>query len=147
MFKIIASRLAVLTVALAFSTPSLASSCNHEIVVPIKFPLGNLVWVFRGKGTHFFGSFEKGQSLSIAAAGGNHDVRGDLSWASSDPWQITIEGPNGFTQSNDIDAEGVLYVDKLPAAGKYVISIGPCAAWGKFGTLSIHASDPRLTID
>jgi hypothetical protein len=149
MFKIFRPELPALFVALAFSTPSIASSCNHEIVVPIKFPPGKLEWAFRGKGTHFFGFFQKGQSLNIAGAGGSHDVSGDFSWASSstDPWQITIEGPNGFIQVPGVETEGVLYVEKLPATGKYVISIGPCADWGESGTLVIHASDPRLTID
>jgi hypothetical protein len=67
--------------------------------------------------------------------------------SSNDPWQLTIEGPGGFTKSSDVDNEGVLYVDKLPATGKYVISIGPCADWGEPGTILIHASDPRLTIE
>jgi hypothetical protein len=149
MLKIFGLKLPALFVALAFSTPSIASSCNHEIVVPIKFPPGKLEWAFRGRGTHFFGFFQKGQSLNIAGAGGIHDFSGDFSWASSstDPWQITIEGPNGFIQVTDVETEGVLYVEKLPATGKYVISIGPCADWGESGTLIIHASDPRLTID
>jgi hypothetical protein len=137
--------------AVAFqSTGAFASGCNHEIVVPIRFPPGKLDWIHRGKGTHYFGNFRRGQSLSIAGAGGtNHDVGGDLSWASrsSDPWQLTIEGPGGFTMSSDVNNEGVLYVDKLPSTGKYVISIGPCADWGEPGTILIHASDPRLTLD
>lgn len=64
---------------------------------------------------------------------------------SKDPWQLTIEGPRGFMKSSDQD--GILYVNKLPATGKYVITMGPCADWGEVGTILIHASDPRLTIE
>jgi hypothetical protein len=129
---------------------ALASACNHEIVVPIKFSPGKWEWIFRGVGTHFFGNFQKGQSLVVAAAGGtNYDTSGDLSWAalSKDPWQLYIEGPAGFSASSDFDNQGSLRIDKLPATGKYVITIGPCADWGEPGTMLIHASDPRLTID
>jgi hypothetical protein len=133
--------------ALLSPLPAIASSCNHEIVVPIRFPAGKTEWVYRGAGTHYFGTFQKGQGLSIAAAGGtNYDTSGDLSWAarSNDPWQLTIEGPGGFTSFSQ---DGTLYVDRLPATGKYIISIGPCADWGEPGTMLIHASDPRLTIE
>lgn len=136
--------------AIAPAAPAFASSCNHEIVVPIKFSPGKTDWMFRGKGTHFFGSFQKGQSLAIGGAGGlNYDVGGDFSWTSEgpDPWQITIEGPGGFTQMTELDSPGLLDVDKLPATGKYVITIGPCAAWGTVGTVVVHATDPRLTIE
>lgn len=134
--------------------PAMASACNHEIVVPIKFPPGKTEWVHRGVGTHFYGNFHKGQSLAIAAAGGtSHDTSGDLSWTvlSKDPWSLTIEGPGAFSKSSDFDVNGkpggTLYVDKLPATGKYVISIGPCADWGMRGTIQIRASDPRLIVE
>ena len=120
-----------------------ASSCNNPIVVPIKFKSGGHCWQHKGTGTHFFGKFLKGQSISIGAAGGiSYDTRGDLSWTTQDPWQINIEGPGGFEQYGD----GVLYA-KLPATGKYVISMGPCAIWGARGTVVVCASDPRLTIE
>jgi hypothetical protein len=142
-------RALVAFLAAACLIPGLAfgSSCNHEIVVPIKFAVGKTEWVHRGVGTHYVGYFQKGQSLSIAGAGGtSYDTRGDLSWAASsdEPWQLSIQGPNGFFQMSD--DSGVLYVDPLPSTGKYVITIGPCASWGSAGTLVIHASDPRLTI-
>jgi hypothetical protein len=69
MFKTLGPELLALFVALAFSTPSIASSCDHEIVVPIKFAPGKVEWAFRGKGTHFFGFFQKGRvSTSWALA-------------------------------------------------------------------------------
>jgi hypothetical protein len=139
----------LLAAAGASPAPALGSSCNREIVVPIRFPAGSTTWLHRGPGTHYVGFFSKGQSLSIAGAGGvKYDVRGDLSWAtaSQDPWLFTIEGPGGFLKSAAFDHQGVLYIDRLPATGKYVISMGPCADWGEPGTVVIHASDPRLTI-
>ena len=121
-----------------------ASSCNNPIVVPIKFNASWQCWQHKGTGTHFFGQFAKGQNISIGAAGGtSYDTRGDLSWTIQNPWQINIEGPSGFGQ---LELGGVLYA-KLPATGKYVISMGPCAIWGKSGTVVVCASDPRLTIE
>ena len=140
------AKLLILTVCAATAAiPSKlsASSCNNPIVVPIKFKPGGHCWQHKGTGTHFFGQFLKGQNISIGAAGGtNYDTRGDLSWTSQYPWQINIEAPDGFQQETD----GVLYV-KLPATGKYVISMGPCAIWGARGTVVVCASDPRLTIE
>jgi hypothetical protein len=122
-----------------------ASSCNNPIVVPIKFAHGAHCWEHRGIGTHFFGQFLKGQNISIGAAGGTKYLTGgDLSWTHNDPWQIYIEGPGGFSQPTESD--GLLYA-RLPASGKYVISVGPCAIWGARGTVVICASDPRLTIE
>ena len=137
-----------LLASLVTATQSLASACNHEIDVAIKFRPGAVEWTHRGPGTHFVGYFATGQGIVVAGAGGvNHDTRGDLSWAASsgDPWQFFIEGPNGFTAVTPYDKLGVLQVDALPATGKYVISIGPCADWGEPGTLLIRTSDPRRT--
>lgn len=121
-----------------------ASSCNNSIVVPIQFKNSAQCWQHKGTGTHFYGQFLKGQSISVGAAGGtNYDTRGDLSWTIKDPWQIFVEGPGGFSQ---LASDGVLYA-KLPANGKYVLSIGPCAVWGSRGTVVVCASDPRLTIE
>jgi hypothetical protein len=139
----------VIAAAIALlATPVYGSSCNHEIVVPIKFRGGSYEWVHRGVGTHFFGNFIKGQSISVAsAAGTGYDTRGDLSWTRTkdDPWQVYISGPGGFSQLGDFD-NGTLFV-KIPATGKYVIQIGPCAVWGAPGTVLVHASDPRLTTE
>lgn len=122
-----------------------ASSCNHPIVVPTKFKPNAHCWEHRGIGTHFFGQFLKGQTISIGAAGGTkHMTAGDFSWSMNDPWQIYIEGPGGFSRPTEFN--GVLYA-KLPAGGKYVISVGPCAIWGARGTVVVCASDPRLTIE
>jgi hypothetical protein len=132
--------------AIVALTPSQlsASSCNNPIVVPIKFQSGAHCWQHKGSGTHFFGQFLKGQSISIGAAGGTkYMTGGDLSWTHNDPWQIGIEGPSGF-QEGELD--GVLYA-KLPVTGKYVISLGPCAIWGAQGTVVVCASDPRLIIE
>ena len=125
-----------------------ASGCTHEIDVPVKFRPGAVEWTHRGPATHFVGYFAKGQGLSVAGAGGVHyDARGDFSWASSsdDPWQLFLEGPNGFTAVTPYDKLGVLHVDALPATGKYVISIGPCADWGEPGTLVIRTLAPGST--
>lgn len=117
----------------AFSSLSSASGCNHEIVVPIKFSPGQSEWFFHGRGTNFFGFFQRGQSLEIEAASDSHE-----------PWDISIQGPNDFFQ---MDVDGNFYINRLPFTGKYVITIGPCSRWGSYGTLSIFASDPRLTIE
>jgi hypothetical protein len=135
---------AIAAVLVAGSPPALASACKQEIFVPIRFPPGSATWVHRGRGTHYFGFFKKDQSLSIAGAGGtNYDTSGDLSWAahSDDPWQLTLEGPNGFLVSSSYDGTP-LHVDKLPVTGKYVISMGPCVDWGEPGTLVVRASGP-----
>ena len=144
MKRTISASMALLTLALT-ATDASASACNHEIVVPVKFRPGAVEWTHRGPATHFVGYFAKGQGLSVAGAGGvNYDTRGDYSWASSsaDPWQLFLEGPSGFTKVTSFDHEGVLQVDALPATGKYVISIGPCADWGEPGTLVIRTSNP-----
>lgn len=141
---------AALTAALLVVTvpadPAVASSCNHEIVVPIKVRPGQTDWQHYGKGTHFVGYFLKGQQLTIGAAGGKHDTGGDLSWTSSrnDSWHIRIDGPNGFSK---FTIDGYLGTGPLPTTGKYIVSIGPCAVWGAAGTIAVHASDPRLTIE
>jgi hypothetical protein len=140
-----AKLLALVVSAATATVPSTlsASSCNNPIVVEIKFKSGGHCWQHKGTGTHFFGQFMKGQSISVGAAGStSYGTRGDLSWTIHDPWQIGIEGPGGFEQFDN----GVLYA-KLPATGKYVISMGPCAIWGARGTVVVCASDPRLTIE
>ena len=132
-------------VALLLPLPSLASSCNNRIIVPIKFGLHATRWVHKGRGTHFFGVFAGGQNIAVAAAGGTkHDTRGDLSWSGRDPWQIFVEGPGGFTHSDD--GNGAIRF-RTPATGKYVISLGPCAIWGDQGTILVSASDPRSTVE
>lgn len=132
---------------ICFASTSFASSCNNPIVIPIKFSPGQSKWIHRGVGTHFFGYFKKGQHISIGAASGTkHDTTGDLSWTMNNPWQLSIEGPGGFTKFADTNS-GVLYVDKVPASGKYVITMGPCAEWGRPGTVLVYASDPRLIIE
>jgi hypothetical protein len=139
-------KLAVALFAAALALPSqlFASSCNNPIVVPIQFKGKAQCWEHRGKGTHFFGQFLKGQNISVGAAGGTkYTTDGDLSWTIKDPWQISIEGPGGFSS---YELGGVLYA-KLPATGKYVVSLGPCAIWGAQGTVVLCASDPRLIIE
>jgi hypothetical protein len=137
--------LAILSLALAGALApgaALASACNQEIVVQIAFARGATQWVHRGPGTSFVGYFKKGQSLTIAAAGGTqYAATSDLSWAknSQDPWQLSLFGPGGFSQSSDFDSD-VLVVAKLPATGKYTLSISPCAAWGEPGTVMIETS-------
>jgi hypothetical protein len=135
---------AIAAALVAASPPASASACKQEIFVSIRFSPGSSTWVHRGRGTHYVGTFSKGQSLDIAAAGGtNYDTSGDLSWAthSDDPWQLALEGPDRSVISESID--GTLHVDSLPVTGKYVISIGPCVDWGKPGTLVIRTSSAQ----
>jgi hypothetical protein len=120
-----------------------ASACMHETVVQIAFARGATQWVHRGPGTTYVGYFKKGQSLTVAAAGGtSYTATSDLSWAknSQDPWQLTLLGPGGFHQNSDLSDQGPLVVDKLPATGKYSVYIYPCADWGEPGTVMITTS-------
>ena len=133
----------VLAIAGALTAgPALASACNEEINVPIAFARGATQWVHRGPGTTYIGYFKKGQSLVIAGAGGtNYPATSDLAWAktSQDPWQLTLEGPGGFNLNSDLNG-GPLVVEKLPATGKYSVTIYPCADWGEPGTIMIKTS-------
>jgi hypothetical protein len=122
--------------------PALASACNEEIVVQIAFARGATQWVHRGPGTTYVGYFKQGQRLTVAAAGGTqYTAASDLSWAknSQDPWQLTVQGPGGFIANSPLD-NGPLVVDKLPATGKYSVTIYPCADWGEPGTIMISTS-------
>jgi hypothetical protein len=136
------SILALALAAVLAPGAAFASACNEEIVVPIAFARGATQWVHRGPGTTYVGSFKQGQSLVIAGAGGtNYAATSDLSWAknSQDPWQLTVEGPGGFNQSSDMGSEP-LVIDRLPATGRYSITIYPCADWGEPGTVMITTS-------
>jgi hypothetical protein len=135
-----------MAVALALAAPAYGSGCDHEIVVPIDFQPGQDYWVHKGAGTTFSGTFMTGQSVIVEAAGGTQYVIEGLSdWiaATSDPWQLSVEGPEGFTADSTLHANGeppgeVLL--KIPRTGKYVIRIGPCAAWGAPGTVFVQAT-------
>lgn len=119
-----------------------ATACNQQIVVQIAFARGATQWVHRGPGTTYVGSFKQGQSLIIAAAGGTgYAATSDLAWAktSQDPWEINITGPGGFNQNSDFGSEPFV-VNKLPATGKYTLTIFPCADWGEPGTMMIISS-------
>jgi hypothetical protein len=132
--------LCILLLALGLApSAALASGCDHDILVQIAFARGATQWVHRGAGTTYVGYFKKGQSLTIAGAGGtNYAATSDLSWArsSQDPWQFTLLGPGGFGQTSDLDG-APLVVGPLPATGKYTLSLTPCAAWGESGTVMI----------
>ncbi len=122
--------------------PAVASACLHETVVPIAFARGATQWVHRGPGTTYVGYFKKGQSLTAAAAGGtNYPVTSDLSSAknSQDSWRLTLEGPGGFNLNADL-SQTTLVVDKLPATGKYSLTMYPCSDWGEPGTVMITTS-------
>ena len=137
--------IAVVSLALAGALApraALATACNQEIVVQIAFARGATQWVHRGPGTTYVGYFQKGQSLTIAAAGGTgYAVTSDLAWAKSsqDPWEISLAGPDGFNQSSDFGSE-LFVVNQLPATGKYTLTIFPCADWGEPGTMMIISS-------
>jgi hypothetical protein len=121
---------------------ALATACNEKIVVQIAFARGATQWVHRGPGTTYIGYFKKGQNLTIAAAGGtDYTATSDLSWAknSQDPWEISLEGPGGFSQESDFGSEPFV-VNSLPATGKYTLTIFPCADWGEPGTMMILSS-------
>jgi hypothetical protein len=60
---------AALFSATMFPHSALASSCDREIVVPIKFTPGSVSWHHHGVGTTFVGQFSKGQTLVINAVG------------------------------------------------------------------------------
>lgn len=121
---------------------ALATACNQKIVVQIAFARGATQWVHRGPGTTYIGYFQKGQSLTIAAAGGTgYPATSDLSWAknSQDPWEINLAGPGGFNLNSDFGSEPVV-VNRLPVSGKYTLTIFPCADWGEPGTMMIISS-------
>ncbi len=121
---------------------ALATACNRQVVVQIAFAAGATQWVHRGPGTTYVGYFKKGQSLTIAAAGGTgYAATTDLSWAkgSQDPWEINLAGPGGFSQDSDFGSEPFV-VNQLPATGKYTLTIFPCADWGEPGTMMIISS-------
>ena len=137
--------LAILSLALGSALVpgvALATACNKEIVVPIAFAPGATQWVHRGPGTTYVGTFKKGQSLTIAGAGGtSYPASSDLAWAknSQDQWEISIAGPGGFSQDSDFGTEPFV-VNSLPATGKYTLTIFPCADWGEPGTMMIISS-------
>jgi hypothetical protein len=98
-----------MAVAVALTAPAYGSGCDHEIVVPIDFQPGQDYWVHKGVGTTFSGTFMKGQSVIVEAAGGTqYLIEGLPDWIAktSDPWQLSVEGPEGFTADSTLHANG-----------------------------------------
>jgi hypothetical protein len=128
------------------AAPAFGSTCDHEIVVPIKFQPGKDYWFHKGAGTTFSGTFQKGQSVIIEAAGGTqYPMDGLLHWiaATSDPWNLRVEGPGGFTTNSALHANGeptgeVLF--KIPRTGRYVATVGPCVAGKTSGTVFVQTT-------
>jgi hypothetical protein len=111
-----------------------ASSCvaENETVVPIEFAQDQWTWHYHGIGTKFTGQFSKGQILLITGAGSNP----------VEPWQLTIDNfPKDFMVLSELffspfDRKGLLKVT-IPETDNYKIVIGPCAAWGTVGDVTV----------
>jgi hypothetical protein len=123
-----------------------ASSCNNEVVVPIKFAKGSVSWHHHGVGTTFVGQFTKGQTVIITAVGSVRRIdRSETITETTEPWVPEIQGPGGFSKSDFNDNSGALKVT-IPATGTYQIKTYPCAIWGNSGDITITAiaaSSPR----
>jgi hypothetical protein len=114
-----------------------ASGCNREIVVPIKFSSGSTFWHHHGVGTTFVGHFTKGQALVADAVGVFSSDDNGKTTQTTEPWDLTIEGPNNFIEDNS-GSDGTLKVT-IPATGTYRIKTYPCAIWGSTGDVTITA--------
>ena len=113
-----------------------ASSCMHEIVVPIQFERGAVCWRHVGVGTTFDGQFGARQRVTASAIGQTFNSDGNRTWVTTGPWQLSVSGPGGFfAMAGDNGQLSIV----LPRAGRYSFSIGPCAVWGNQGTIEICA--------
>jgi hypothetical protein len=125
-----------IVVSCSISLGALASSCLHEIVVPIRFQQGAVCWRHVGVGTTFKGQFGAGQHVTASAIGEfeNSDARGAR--IATGPWKLSVTGPAGF--SADTNDDGVLDA-LLPQNGEYNFVTYPCAIWGNQGMIEICA--------
>jgi hypothetical protein len=114
---------------------SFATSCNREIVVPIRFQQGAVYWQHVGAGTTFNGQFGAHQHVTAAAIGQTYNADNNRTWVTTGHWQISVSGPGGFFANGE---DGQLDAI-LPRAGEYTFSIGPCAVWGNQGMIEICA--------
>jgi hypothetical protein len=113
-----------------------ASSCIHEIVVPIQFQAGKQCWRHSGVGTTFTGRFGAHQYVTAGAIGETFNSDGKRTWITAGPWQLSVSGPDRFFAM--ADSQGQLDT-MLPRSGEYRFSIGPCAVWGNEGMIEICA--------
>jgi hypothetical protein len=128
---------AAILIGCAAPVSSWASGCNREIVVPIRFQQGSVCWQHVGVGTTFTGQFGAHQRVTGAALGQFYSADdNNRTSITAGPWQISVTGPDGFSASagdnGQLDAI-------LPKAGRYSISVGPCAIWGSQGMIEICA--------
>jgi hypothetical protein len=114
---------------------SFASSCNREIVVPIRFQQGTVCWQHVGVGTTFTGQFGARQHVTAAAIGQFYNADDKRTWVTTGTWQISVSGPGGFFANGENGQLDTI----LPRSGEYSFEIGPCAVWGSQGMIEICA--------
>ena len=133
----------VIAMAVAFTQVSFlcgsaahASGCNKEVKVPIHFARGAACWTYSGRGNTFAGRFSAAQFITIKAIVERYD---DSVGVNLDDAQLSIAGPRDLFESNsESPNEQLKYF--TPVAGKYQITIGPCAAWGSEVVIKVCAA-------
>ena len=82
----------------AGAAPSLASSCDKEVVAQIRFPARQACWTYRGPATLFVGKFSSGQTVSAQMTGEatDYDPRSGGVATVSRPRDPNVEGPGGY---------------------------------------------------
>lgn len=119
------------------SSGTLASGCMREIAVPVTFQQGAVCWWHAGAGTTFKGQFGRNQHVTAVAMGEeNTSDAGNRPLTIAAPWQLTLNGPHGFSANSGPD--GQLSV-VLPENGQYSLVTFPCAIWGNQGMVEICA--------
>ena len=123
------------------SAPAQASSCRDPATQKIVFAKGASCWSYRGKATHFVGTFAKGQVLSVRMRGElqEFDERSKKIVTRWDIREPSVSGPGNFSAETKEPGTGKLGVT-LPASGQYEIGFYPCAMWHYRGEVEICAS-------
>lgn len=112
---------ALVAIAILQPNSSKSSGFLKEIVRKIEINPVTMCWKHEGAGTHYRGSFKKGDVVTATGRG-------------KEPWDMTANGPRDFIVSQEPDNPLVFTV---PRDGTYDISMGPCSEWGKPGKVSI----------
>ena len=137
--KMVSVNRASLPVAVLFCLIPLgawASSCLHEIIVPIRFRPGAVCWRHVGVGTTFKGQFGAHQHITASALGEFENSDGTRTWITTGPWKLSVTGPDGFSAGTNDDGE---LEAVLPQGGEYSFVTYPCAIWGNQGMIEICA--------
>jgi hypothetical protein len=129
------------SVALIVLLPAtaIASACNHEKLVPIKFEPGAQCWHYSGNATTFRGDFASDQTVEVRVSGqsAEFDATTGKTVIRRAPRIADVSGPDNYSDDGDF-ATGILKF-RTRRAGTYNIGFSPCAMWGGDGDVLICA--------